>query len=189
MFFEKSKLKNIHIFIGPDPATTIVAEEIFMNFVLHKEEHEKDEEKTPWDKVKDNKGGVVTCRICKEDHWTTHCPYKEKVGLLKDLQMDAGEEKPGATPAIGGPPTGVVGTSGTQKSGGTVYVPPGRREGARGGESMNDRRRSKIFFLSFFLSFLFYDEKLELKLIAKNDSQMIGLKIRDTFSLLLVLCG
>ena len=68
--------------------------------------------------------------------------------------MDAGEEKPGATPAIGGPPTGVVGTAGTQKSGGTVYVPPGRREGARGGESMNDRRRSKIFFLSFF-SFLF----------------------------------
>jgi len=128
---------------GPDPATTIVAEEIFMNFVLHKEEHEKDEEKTPWDKVKDNKGGVVTCRICKEDHWTTHCPYKEKVGLLKDLQMDAGEEKPGATPAIGGPPTGVVGTAGTQKSGGTVYVPPGRREGARGGESMNDRRRNE----------------------------------------------
>ena len=20
--------------------------------------------------------GVVKCRICKEDHWTTNCPYK-----------------------------------------------------------------------------------------------------------------
>merc|ERR1711862_325805 len=27
---------------GPDPATTIIAEEIFMNFVHNKEEHEKD---------------------------------------------------------------------------------------------------------------------------------------------------
>ena len=117
-----------------------------MNFVLHKEEHEKDEEKSALDRLKDTKGGgVVKCRICKEDHWTTNCPYKEKVGLLKDLQMDAGDEKPGA-PAIGGPPTGVVATpGGTTKAG--VYVPPSRRDGARGGESMNDRRRSKIFFL------------------------------------------
>ena len=117
-----------------------------MNFVLHKEEHEKDEEKSALDRLKDTKGGgVVKCRICKEDHWTTNCPYKEKVGLLKDLQMDAGDEKPG-TPAIGGPPTGVVATpGGTTKAG--VYVPPSRRDGARGGESMNDRRRSKTFFL------------------------------------------
>ena len=27
---------------GPDPATTIIAEEIFMNFVHNKEEHERD---------------------------------------------------------------------------------------------------------------------------------------------------
>ena len=129
---------------GPDPATTIVAEEIFMNFILHKEEHEKDEEKSALDRLKDSNKGVVKCRICKEDHWTTNCPYKEKVGLIKDLQMDGGEEKAGA-PAIGGAPTGVIGTP-AQNSGPKVYVPPGRREGARGGESMNDRRRSKFEF-------------------------------------------
>ena len=141
---------NLEFFTsGPDPATTIVAEEIFMNFVLHKEEHEKDEEKSALDRLKDTKGGgVVKCRICKEDHWTTNCPYKEKVGLLKDLQMDAGDEKAGGSPAIGGPPTGVVATpGGTTKSG--VYVPPSRRDGARGGESMNDRRRSKTFTNEF----------------------------------------
>lgn len=127
---------------GPDPATTIVAEEIFMNFILHKEEHEKDEEKSALDRLKDSNKGVVKCRICKEDHWTTNCPYKEKVGLIKDLQMDAGEDKAGGAPAIGGPPTGVVGTP-AQASGTKAYVPPGRREGARGGESMNDRRRNE----------------------------------------------
>merc|ERR1712062_914416 len=106
-------------------------------------DNEKYEEKSAWDRLKDTKGGgVVKCRICKEDHWTTNCPYKEKVGLLKDLQMDAGDEKAGGSPAIGGPPTGVVATpGGTTKSG--VYVPPSRRDGARGGESMNDRRRNE----------------------------------------------
>ena len=58
-----------------------------MNFVHNKEEHEKDEEKSALDRLKDSKkgGGVVKCRICKEDHWTTQCPYKDKIGLLKDL--------------------------------------------------------------------------------------------------------
>ena len=70
---------------GPDPATTIIAEEIFMNFVHNKEEHEKDQEASALDKLKESNKGVVKCRICKEDHWTTQCPYKDKIGLLKDL--------------------------------------------------------------------------------------------------------
>ena len=73
---------------GPNPATTIIAEEIFMNFVHNKEEHEKENEESALDKIKDQKGGlgVVRCRICGGNHWTSQCPYKDKIGLFKDLQ-------------------------------------------------------------------------------------------------------
>ena len=56
-----------------------------MNFVHNKEEHEKDDDKSALDRLKETNKGVVKCRICKEDHWTTQCPYKDKIGLLKDL--------------------------------------------------------------------------------------------------------
>lgn len=155
---------------GPDPATTIVAEEIFMNFIHNKEEHEKDgDEKSALERLGESNKGVVRCRICKEDHWTTNCPYKDKIGLLKELP---GEEDK-ASPTTGAAPSGIgsMGSSGPASAaagGPKAYVPPGRRDGARGGESMNDRRRSKflIFFnfqgLAFQLSFNFQPRTLPL---------------------------
>ena len=135
---------------GPDPATTIVAEEIFMNFVHNKEEHEKDKEESALDRLMDSNKGVVRCRICKEDHWTTMCPYKDKIGLLKDLPGAENEDKNGApgTPGTAVGPNGAASAVAAASGGGgpKAYVPPGRRDGARVGESMNDRRRSKFFF-------------------------------------------
>jgi len=132
---------------GPDPATTIIAEEIFMNFVHNKEEHEKDEgEKSALERLKETNKGVVKCRICKEDHWTTQCPYKDKIGLLKDLP---GTEEEKASPTGTAPAGGAIGAAGANAAqaaaagGPKAYVPPGRRDGARVGESMNDRRRTE----------------------------------------------
>merc|ERR1712218_446338 len=131
---------------GPDPATTIIAEEIFMNFVHNKEEHEKDQESSALDKLKESNKGVVKCRICKEDHWTTQCPYKDKIGLLKDLP---GTEEDKASPTGAAPAGGAIGAAGAGAAqaaaagGPKAYVPPGRRDGARVGESMNDRRRTE----------------------------------------------
>lgn len=135
---------------GPNPATTIVSEEIHMQFVANKDESEKDEEKSALDKLKESSKGVVKCRICKEDHWTTNCPYKDTLGPLRESlagkEGEEGDEKdgapaPGAGP--GGPPQGGQGGPGGK------YVPPSRR-GAEGssareriGESMNDRRRGE----------------------------------------------
>ena len=40
-------------------------------------------EQSALDKLKSSNKGVVKCRICKEDHWTTQCPYKNTLGPLK----------------------------------------------------------------------------------------------------------
>merc|ERR1712113_1006499 len=96
---------------GPDPATTVVAEEIFMNFVHNKGEHEIDDDKSALDRLMETNKGVVRCRICKEDHWTTMCPYKDKIGLLKDLPGVGEDEKSPATPTTGGPPAATTGAA------------------------------------------------------------------------------
>merc|ERR1711973_115272 len=73
---------------GPNSATTVVsADEITMNFFAGKDEDAKDEkEKSAIEILKEKAkgGGVVKCRICKEDHWTTNCPYKETLGPLRE---------------------------------------------------------------------------------------------------------
>lgn len=129
---------------GPDPATTIVAEEIFMQFVANKEESEKDVDQSALDMLKASNNKLVKCRICKEDHWTTQCPYKETLGPLRDSlagamgEKEEGQEgKPKETPqpAAAQPQTG-------------KYIPPSRRGGDssardRIGESMPDRRRTE----------------------------------------------
>ena len=137
---------------GPDPATTVVAEEIMMNFVHNKGDHEIDEDKSALDRLMETNKGVVRCRICKEDHWTTMCPYKDKIGLL-NLEKGVGEEEDKDKAAAGGAPAagaagGAAAPAGAAGGPGK-YVPPSRRDGAgRVGESMNDRKRSKIIYNS-----------------------------------------
>ena len=29
---------------------------------------------------------IVKCRVCKGDHWTTKCPYKESLQPLKEIE-------------------------------------------------------------------------------------------------------
>merc|ERR1719295_992119 len=56
-----------------------------MNFIAGKDEADKEQgEKSALDKIKDSGGQVIKCRICKEDHWTTNCPYKDTLGPLRD---------------------------------------------------------------------------------------------------------
>ena len=105
-------------------------------------------EKSALDKIKDSGGQVIKCRICKEDHWTTNCPYKDTLGPLRDslagptdkpegeggAESDADKAKAGGPAPPGGPaPAG--GAPGK-------YVPPNIRAGGRG-ESMPDRKRSE----------------------------------------------
>jgi len=136
---------------GPNPQTTVVAEEIWMQFVANKEEAEKEQEQSALDKLKATNKGVVKCRICKEDHWTTQCPYKDTLGPLKQSLTDVMGRGVGEEPAGGGGAAGGAGGAAAAApaapaatGAGGKYVPPSKRgvEGRVGlGDTMPDRRR------------------------------------------------
>lgn len=85
---------------------------------------------------------MVSCRICKGDHWTTKCPYKDSLAPLQETEMEKKkpEETPAAQPAGAGQRLG-------------KYVPPSLREGGnRKGESMALKTRGSVkLFGRFYL--------------------------------------
>uniref|UniRef100_A0A3P9LRS6 Eukaryotic translation initiation factor 3 subunit G n=1 Tax=Oryzias latipes TaxID=8090 RepID=A0A3P9LRS6_ORYLA len=97
----------------------------------------QDQDEDPMNKLKGQK--IVSCRICKGDHWTTRCPYKDTLGpmqkeLAEQLGLSTGDkEKPAAEPEPAQPAQSKTGK----------YVPPSLRDGGRGrGESMQPNRRA-----------------------------------------------
>ncbi|XP_064463518.1 eukaryotic translation initiation factor 3 subunit G-like [Ornithodoros turicata] len=117
---------------GPNPANTVVGEEISMQFVNPREEEQSNEDDM-LAKLRSQKTKMVKCRICKEDHWTTQCPFKDKVALPEHLKEEA---KAGTA---GAPPVPLQEVEEKVKSG--KYIPPSMREGAnRRGESMAQTR-------------------------------------------------
>lgn len=116
---------------GPNAATTVVGEEIQLQFVSAQEE-ETNPEEDMLAKLRSQKTKMVKCRICKEDHWTTQCPFKDKVALPEHLKEEA---KPLASASASVPAE----VEEKVKSG--KYIPPSMREGAnRRGESMAQSR-------------------------------------------------
>lgn len=129
---------------GPDPATTYVGEEVFLTFTTNKEElNEQEKDNDPMNKLKGT--SIVKCRVCKGDHWTTQCPYKDSLQPLKELE--AKEKGPDATAASALAQAAVSAQASLAGAGGTKYIPPSLRSAGGGverkGETMNSRRNDE----------------------------------------------
>lgn len=123
---------------GPNSANTIVqVEEIPMQFVHNEEQVESEAQEDPLNKLKAQK--LVSCRICKGEHWTTKCPYKDTLGPLQEKLQD---DKPadGATDGAGAATPATAAGKGAAPGG--KYVPPSLRDGANKGrgETMQSKR-------------------------------------------------
>lgn len=121
---------------GPNVMTTMVSDDVFMTFITNKEDLDTQQEEDPMAKLRGQK--MVSCRICKGDHWTTKCPYKDTLGpmqkeLAEQLGLSTGEKE-----KVEGEPAQAGAAAKTGK-----YVPPVLRDGGgnRRGESMQSSRR------------------------------------------------
>nr|QQL94309.1 initiation factor 3 [Urechis unicinctus] len=122
---------------GPNPSNTIISEETFMQFV-HSKEQLLEQEEDPLAKMKGQK--MVSCRICKGDHWTTRCPYKDSLQPLQE-SLDPEKNKTEGGEA-GGPASAAPG--GPKREGGVKYVIPSMRDGGnKRGESMVARGKDE----------------------------------------------
>jgi len=124
---------------GPDSSTTYVGDDVYLQFTTNKEDLEEADKEDPLKKLKGS--SIVKCRVCKGDHWTTKCPYKDSLQPLKDI-----EDKEKAKDNIDAPPNSMADMSkGGPGGGGKSYVPPSLRGGPgteRRGETMNSRRQT-----------------------------------------------
>ncbi|XP_058508472.1 eukaryotic translation initiation factor 3 subunit G isoform X1 [Solea solea] len=125
---------------GPNVATTTVSDDVNMTIISSKEDlNAQDQDEDPMNKLKGQK--IVSCRICKGDHWTTRCPYKDTLGpmqkeLAEQLGLSTGDKD---KPAGSEPEPAQPAQSKTGK-----YVPPSLRDGStRRGESMQPNRRGE----------------------------------------------
>lgn len=127
---------------GPDPATTKIADDVFLTFTSSITDFEQQDD-DPLKKLRDQHKGMVTCRLCKGDHWTSRCPYKDSLGAntMKELEESV-NAKPESTPS--GAAAGVG--AGATSTGGGKYVPPNQRGGGdreRKGEMLGGSRMGR----------------------------------------------
>jgi len=117
---------------GPDRATTTVGEGVMLKLSAGNKaaETEPSEEQEIKKNLAKAGAGKVVCRLCKGDHFTARCPYKDSLAGL-DVSGDtppADDDIPAPAPAAAAPSSGPTGSK---------YVPPSMRAGAnRTGESM-----------------------------------------------------
>ncbi|KAF9108868.1 translation initiation factor eIF3 subunit g [Mortierella sp. GBA35] len=101
---------------GPDPATTNVGDNIKLKLSSTGQiVQDVDEKHETMKAALQNK--KILCRICKGDHFTTKCPYKDSLGVEDAAATPAPAEEPAAE----------------EQTGGSKYIAPHMRASASGG--------------------------------------------------------
>jgi len=108
---------------GPISATTVVADEVQMQFLDAAKDEIHDD--NVFSKMASEGKGFVRCRLCHDNHFTTKCPYKD-TGITADFLIT---------------PKDLMVTTDDKKldldtKGGGGYIPPALRGGNRRGETM-----------------------------------------------------
>ncbi|KAL1941551.1 hypothetical protein VTO73DRAFT_6990 [Trametes versicolor] len=117
---------------GPDRATTTVGENVYLKLSAGNKSSEPEQSAEQSVKASLAKAGAgkVVCRLCKGDHFTAKCPYKDSLSGLDGTD----------TPPAGGDDTGAPAESSAAAPASSIggkYVPPSMRGGGRGpGEAM-----------------------------------------------------
>ncbi|KAG9286393.1 hypothetical protein G9A89_014559 [Geosiphon pyriformis] len=118
--------------VGPDMSTTSISEQVYLKLSTTGKQAEVTED-VDSAKKKLLLGKKILCRICKGDHFTTKCPYKDTLQPLDELTNALEEVKH--------PPTTSEATS-TEASGTSKYVPPAARPGSKpSGDSYSKERK------------------------------------------------
>ncbi|KAH7882851.1 eukaryotic translation initiation factor 3 subunit G-domain-containing protein [Phlebopus sp. FC_14] len=113
---------------GPDRATTTVGENVSLKLSAGNKTSEAEPSAEQNIKTELAKAGVgkVVCRLCKGDHFTAKCPYKDSLAGLETADLPATDDGPFASSADAAPSAPTTGK----------YVPPSMRGGRGPGESM-----------------------------------------------------
>ncbi|EFI26731.1 translation initiation factor eIF3g [Coprinopsis cinerea okayama7 len=125
---------------GPDRATTTVGENVTLKISAGNKQSEQEptQEDTVKAKLKTAGAGKVTCRLCKGDHFTAKCPFKDKLGALENAGLGVGPTGETDDLGLGAEPAGAAPAAASTTG---KYVPPSMRAGAgRGGERMGGSR-------------------------------------------------
>ncbi|PKY42923.1 translation initiation factor eIF3g [Rhizophagus irregularis] len=118
---------------GPDLSTTSIDQQIFLKLSTTGKHAESIEESDLNKKKAALIGKKILCRICKGDHFTTKCPYKDTLQPLDELNKDLEATKEAAP---------VNEPVAPENSAGGKYIPPSMRAGAKSttGDSYKERR-------------------------------------------------
>ncbi|GAV54045.1 hypothetical protein ZYGR_0AK05470 [Zygosaccharomyces rouxii] len=108
---------------GPNHSTTQLGEEVQLR--LSRNWRQLEQEETQKNKITSD--SVISCRLCGNAHYTMNCPFKgilNDISALEDPGNAEGDGSSETTPAAAAPAAAAT-------EGGTRYIPPSRRAGAK----------------------------------------------------------
>ncbi|KAK7205477.1 eukaryotic translation initiation factor 3 subunit G [Myxozyma melibiosi] len=110
---------------GPDAATTSVGENTPLKLIIGWKESKEEEVKVS---AKESaKAKAITCRTCGGEHFTSRCPYKDRLPSA-DVVVDSATPSPRA----GTPEPAAAASSGSSRALKSAYVPPHLRNRGSG---------------------------------------------------------
>ncbi|KAI8324502.1 translation initiation factor 3, subunit G [Martensiomyces pterosporus] len=116
---------------GPNISTTTVGEVVFLKLSQYAAQQAKQQqEEIEEDKGLTLKSSRILCRICRGEHFTAKCPYKDTLVPIEEITGAASAEKEGAQSAAAA-------------KGGSAYVPPHMRAGAKASAGTVDSARDR----------------------------------------------